>query len=271
MFDSHTHLNFKPFNQNFDLQITAARKAGVNFLLIPGTDLPSSQKAIEIALKHENVFCSVGFHPHHLFSYLGKNAKLECAKMGRWLKNPKVVALGETGFDQHHYTQTRHQSYQVTNQFINLQKEFFLEHINLSLKYKKSLIVHNRMSTKILLSTLNKAWDQKLARKVVFHCCEAEEDLVKFAKEHKIFIGVDGDITYDLKKQKFIQTVPTDLLILETDSPYLTPQDAKVRFPNTPANLRLICDFVSRLLGIEKRQLEKITDENCFRLLSFTP
>ncbi|GIW62780.1 MAG: hypothetical protein KatS3mg090_0606 [Patescibacteria group bacterium] len=92
--------------------------------------------------------------------------------------------------------------------------------------------------------------------------------MLKFALEQKVFIGVDGDATYDPRKQAFIKKVPLDLLVLETDSPFLMPEPIRSerRFPNTPANLRYIAEICAYLKDLRVDEIVRITTENAFKL-----
>lgn len=297
MFDTHCHLNFAAFKNNLDEVIGDAKKAGVNYFVVPGTDYESSKRAIEIAERYEGVYAAVGIHPHHAAQYVIPSEardlatrqlaeSVNCASLDfsvatllrndikaieKLLKNPEVVAIGEVGIDRHLYKKTIYQNYQVDEEFIKLQKEIFLEQLKLARRYKKSLIIHNRQAKEDVLAVLT---DYRLLitnYRCVFHCCEPDDDLLNFAKKYKIFIGVDGDVTYDSKsfdsaqdKQEFVKKIPLELLVLETDSPFLHPEKGK--FPNEPKNLPVIAEFISKLINVSINQLIKTTTENSQRL-----
>jgi len=135
---------------------------------------------------------------------------------------------------------------------------------------QNKFIIHNREATDDVLKILSDNWDIKLAERTVFHCCEAEELLLSFAKEHNIFIGVDGDITYDLNKQEFIKRVPLDMLVLETDSPFLLPEPlrSQKKYPNEPKNISVNVNFISRLLNISGKEIQEKTTKNAKRLFN---
>lgn len=264
MFDTHCHLNFKAFDEKVDEVINEAKKVGVNQIVIPGTDVLTSKKAVEIAEKFEDVYVAVGIHPHHVFEiYQGKTEKFSLASdlknIEDLLKNIKVVAIGEIGIDRHIYQKTKYPDYKIAEEFVDLQKEFFLEQIKLAHKYKKSLIIHNREAKKDVIEVLTNHQSLVTNHSSVFHCCEPDSELLEFAKNHKMFIGVDGDITYHKEKQEFIKTVPLEMLVLETDSPYLSPFR---KFPNEPKNIPVIAEFVAKLKGIEVDEVMKQTTEN---------
>jgi len=304
--------------------IKRANQVGVNYFVVPGTDLETSKKAVEIARKHEGVYAAVGIHPHNVYKLKVKSQKSKVEKeldslsviltptlrrgknlsrMRENLKrvqrsfvrlrrtqddselNQKVVAVGEIGLDRHIYQKTKYQDYEIDEEFFKLQKLLFIEQLKLARKFKKSVIIHNRDAKEDLLKVLNDHWDSYFSGRMVFHCCEPDfvetrhgVSLLEFAKTHNIYIGVDGDVFYNKKKQEFVKKVPLELLVLETDSPFLSPTK---EFPNEPKNLLLIAEFVARLLnssinppsslgyrsGLQRvSQLIKITTENAERL-----
>ena len=240
MFDTHCHLNFGAFDGRVGEVVDRAKQSGVNQIVIPGTDVPTSEKAIAIAEQYEGyspersrgIYAAVGIHPHHVFEIFNgeKNLlpslsfKKELKKIENLLTNPKVVAIGEVGIDRHIYQKTKYPDYKIEEEFVELQKIFLIEQIKLAIKYNKSLILHNREAKKDMLGLLESVWDKKLEGRTVFHCCEPDFELLEFAKKHKMFIGVDGDITYYKEKQEFIKTIPLEMLVFETDSPFLNPE-----------------------------------------------
>jgi TatD DNase family protein len=294
MFDTHTHLQFKAFEGKVDEVIKSAREAGVEKIVVVGTNLETSRKAVELAEKYEGIFASVGIHPHHVFSYCHpaldagsrKSAWIPASagmtegiteQLEELVKNPKVIAIGETGLDRHIYENTTYSNYQITEEFIKLQKLFFKEQIKLAIKHKKTLIIHNRQAVPELLEVLEANWDPFLENRSVFHCCEPDQRLLKFASAHNIFIGIDGDITYDKAKQEFMKQIPLSKIVLETDSPYFTPKPSRHSraggnsksvsshaplINNEPKNLNLIADFLTILTKQPIGIVRKLSSEN---------
>ncbi len=269
MFDTHCHLNFGAFDSNVDEVVANAIEAGIGQIMIPSTDVVTSEKAIELTNKFENVFAAVGIHPHHVFELKSKNDKVEADLnlLETLLKNKKVLAVGEVGMDRHYYKNTKYGDYEISNEFMVMQADVFKAQVLMALKHNKSLILHNREAKKEFLSALQAVWDKKLEGRTVFHCCEPDEELLEFAKKHKLFIGVDGDVTYSKQKQEFIKKVPLEMLVLETDAPFLSPEPFRsepreTRGPNVPANLKLIAEFVATLKGISSHRLSQTTTEN---------
>ncbi|MBI2641100.1 TatD family hydrolase [Candidatus Roizmanbacteria bacterium] len=279
MFDTHCHLNFKTFDGKVSEVVERAKKAGIRHIIIPGTDIQTSKKAVELTTQFDNVYAAVGIHPHHIYSYNVErktwNVKKELAEVEKLLTHPKVVAVGEVGIDRHYYDKTKYTEYRIDETFINQQKVFLRLQIDLALQYKKSLILHNREAKKDTLSILREVWDKSIEGRSVFHCCEPDGELLDFAKQHNMCIGVDGDITYRKDKQEFIKKVPLEMLVLETDSPFLHPEPLRsqpraTRGPNEPKNLKLIAEFIAKILHISLKELAEVTEENSKRLFAVT-
>lgn len=284
MFDTHCHLNFKAFKKILSQVITQAHDRGVTHIIIPGTDVKTSHLGVEIAAQHENIYAAVGIHPHHVMKYLtrhpelGSGSKLEMLKqvqhdvseIEKLISNQKVVAVGEIGMDRHSYEETVYKEYQVDEKFLELQKELLEKQIQLALKYKKSLILHNREAKKDLLPILERNWDAHLEFRTVFHCCEPDEELLHFAKEHNMCIGIDGDLTYSKEKKDFIKVVPLGMLVLETDSPFLLPEPLKTqrKFPNEPKNIEIVAKTVAEIKAIPVAEIIQATSENAKRLFN---
>ncbi|MEK7597812.1 MAG: TatD family hydrolase [Patescibacteria group bacterium] len=307
MFDTHCHLNFKAFDGQVEDVINEAKKVGVNQIMIPGTDFETSKKAVEIAEKYKGIYAAVGIHPHHVFEIYKTqvsifsnatpqrgpwrlsqkqkpefNSKTEKFSFASDLKNiekllshSKVVAIGEVGIDRHIYQKTKYPDYKIGEEFVKLQKIILKEQILLSIKYDKSLVLHNREAKADMFEVLNKIWDKKLEGRSVFHCCEPDPELLKFAKKHRMFIGIDGDITYYKEKQDFIKTVPLEMLVLETDSPFLMPRLLSIPRPldkyNEPKNIKIIAEYIASLFHCSIDKLSKQTTENARRLFKVSP
>ncbi len=288
MFDTHCHLNFKAYKKILPDVISRAQIAGVTHILIPGTDVKTSYKAVEIALQYEHFYAAVGIHPHHAYKILtladeemkkhqqsrehiiSSLIESQIADIETLLNDPKVKAVGEVGMDRHVYKQTVYGEYAVNDEFIHIQKEFFKKQIKLAISYDKSLIIHNREAKQDLLPILKKCWDEKLRGRSVFHCCEPDDELLNFVKEHGMYMGIDGDITYSKEKQEFIKKVPIELLVFETDAPFLLPEPlrSQKKYPNEPRYLSYIVDMVSQLTGESSDRIVEQTSTNAMKLFS---
>lgn len=136
--------------------------------------------------------------------------------------------------------------------------------------YHKSIIIHNRESKHDLLPILHTLWSSSLNNRVVFHCCEPDLELLEFAKDHNMLIGVDGDITYYEEKKQFIKQVPSQMLVLETDAPFLLPEPFRSRkeYPNKPYHIPFIAKAVADLRGESVEKLDAYTTDNARKLFN---
>ncbi len=279
MFDTHCHLNFSAFKKNLDEVISEAKKAGIYKIVVPGTDVRRSRRAVDIAGKYDHIYAAVGIHPHHVFNYLDEDkhadSDIDLKEIDVILKNPKVVAVGEVGMDRHVYQQTKYELYKVDDSFIDLQKDIFRRQIRLAKEHKKSLVIHNRESKVDLLEVLLDEWDKSLEYHTVFHCCEPDRELFDFAMKHHIYLGVDGDITYYKEKQQFWKEITNNgkdlsLLVLETDSPFLLPEPYRGQrmFPNKPERIKDIATFIANYLSVSESDLIKHSMTNADKLFS---
>ena len=307
MIDTHSHIQFKVFDKTRRKVLERAKNVGVEKIIAVGTDLESSKKAVEIAQIYPEVFASVGIHPHHVFPFTEQTeiatsalpprndviaisrSEEAISELEGLINHPKVVAIGETGIDKHIYKITKYPNYLISNQFLNLQKEMFGLQIKLALKHGKALIIHNRKAAKETLEVLEKNWDDKLKSRSVFHFCDPDLRLFDYAISHNIFIGADADVLTDANKQEFVKNIPLELLVLETDSPFMLPESSpsvslrgsadrrrrgnldsgQARMTNEPANLKLILEFISKLLKTKPDKLEREVSKNCKNLFQF--
>lgn len=248
MIDTHVHLNSSRFRRNRDETVAAAHAAGVDVLIVPGTDVKDSRLAVDLAAQYDRVYAAVGVHPHDALDIEPDWDALESL-----LVQPKVVAVGETGLDAHY-----------TGSVSEAQLNSFRRHVELATRYNMPLIIHSRQATEELLNTLREMWDSTLENNAVLHCCESDQRLFSFAQEHGWYIGIDGDVTYDSDKANFISTVPLDMLLLETDAPYLLPEPLKSqrKYPNEPANLPITAQKVAEVKGITLEEVDNQTTKN---------
>jgi TatD DNase family protein len=223
LIDTHCHLNFKVFRSQLPAVLERAQKVGVEQMVVVGSQLKNSQRAVEQAQAHEAIFAAVGVHPHHVWDYLEKaksQAKIASqsletvmnevtesvsAELIDLVRQPKVVAVGEIGLDYHQFEQTQYEDKAITPDYKFWQERFFLLQAKIANDSNKAIIIHNREAVNDLLSLLTKHAYLFENNRIVFHCCEAEPKLLAYAVEHHHFIGVDGDVTFDQAKTRIHQ------------------------------------------------------------------
>lgn len=264
LIDTHAHLNFTAFEKDLSDVINQAKDEGVRKIIIPGAKIDSSKKAVEIAEKYDNCFAAVGIHPHHI----DELAKLEKAvveeELEKLIINKKVVAVGEIGMDYHEYKGYLPVSEKIKKQ----QKELLTIQMEIAQKYKLPVIFHCRDAHDDQLRITNDYVKSKSHQITgVFHCFGGNRKHLKEILEMGFYVGFDGNITYPENKelQELAMFTPPDRLLLETDSPYLTPIPFRNQ-RNIPSYLYHTATFVSRIRHISLEELAEITTQNALRL-----
>ncbi len=266
LIDTHAHLNFKAFRKDLTDVINLANDEGVKKIIIPGAKIDSSKKAVEIAQKYDNCFATVGIHPHHIdeLSTLG-NAIIE-EELEKLIINKKVVAIGEIGLDYHEYKGYPPISEEIKKQ----QKELLTVQMEIAQKYNLPVILHCRDAhddqLKIVRDYVKSSGNQITG---VFHCFGGNRKHLKEILAMGFYIGFDGNITYPENShlENMIKYTPLDKLLIETDSPYLTPLPHRGE-RNSPANLSFISSFISRIFKRNESDIADITSQNAVQLFN---
>lgn len=257
IFDTHCHLTSSRYKKNLPQIIADAQEIGVSHILIPATDGESAKKAVEIAELYPHIYVGVGIHPHAIEELrTEERMQAELSILKPLLQNKKVLAVGEIGLD-------------ATLPELELQERLFKLQLELAIQHTKVVIVHSRGTSTQLLEIL-KNYMPQLSGKIVFHCCEAKEELLTFAIKHSIFIGVDGDVTFDETKQNFVPKIPLELLVVETDAPYLLPEPLRAQkaYPNVPKNIVIIIEKIAALRNTSMELLLPHLFKNSLRLFN---
>lgn len=261
MIDVHCHLNFHSFQKDYDEVIKDAFNKGVKKIINVGTQIESSEHAIELAEKYENLFAIVGVHPHHA----DKPEESWLEKLKELAGKPKVVGIGEIGMDFFSYK---------SNGIVNpkLQKDMFIKQIELALKLKLPLQIHNRHAGKEIIEILNQYKSELLDPPGMFHCMSGDIELLKKILDLSFYVGFDGNITYDglapgedTSLVDLVKHAPLDRIVTETDSPYLTPQPHRGS-RNVPSYVILTGQFIAKTKGISFDKMAEQTTENANKL-----
>lgn len=268
LIDTHCHLDM--ISQPIVDVLDRAKERGVEVFITQGTNVDSSVKAVALAQRFPEIYATVGIHPEEIsssqFSVLNAVKEIETL-----ISKVKVVAVGEVGLDYYIVARSDDEDEVARGVTKQRQMELFKTQILLAIKHKKALVVHDRDAIEDTMATLQGVWVDALEYRTVFHCCPADERLLQYAVAHHVYIGIDGDITWSKKKQRFIKTVPLELLVLETDSPFLVPLELKViEKENEPKNISVVRDMVALIKEVLPQEVERVTTENATRLFSLS-
>lgn len=251
IFDSHAHLNDDKLIGNLPQVLLDAQQNGVKYIICASYDLPSSQKAVNIATNHSQVYATVGMHPHDAKSY-NKQAEQELIKFAN---NKRVVAWGEIGLDYHYDHSPR-----------DVQQAVFARQIELAHQFGLPIIIHMREATQDTLNILQRH-KHLLTNGGVMHCFSGSVETAKQALSLGLDISFAGPLTYKNAREliEVAIAMPIDRIHVETDCPYLAPMPLRGTI-NTPANTLYVAQKLADIKQIPLETLAFHTTQNTKRL-----
>ena len=253
LFDSHAHYNDERFDGNREEILEKAYTEGVTSILNAGYGLESSKKAIQIAEKYPFMYASVGISPNDLEDIKVKGISI-LNEISHLAKHQKVVAIGEIGLD--YYWNKSHSE---------LQKEIFIKQIKIANEVDLPIIIHTREAVSDTIDILrNKI---QCENKGVFHCCPLNRELVKEALKLDYYISFAGPVTFKNVKNAddIIGMVPLEKMLVETDSPYLSPEPFRGK-RNDSRNVKYVAEKIAKVRGISIEEIADITYKNAEKI-----
>lgn len=243
--DTHCHI-YKEYYENIDEVLKNAKKSNVNRMINNGCDKKSNEEVLELTQKYKNIYGAIGIHPENVEEYTKEDLK----HIEENIKNKKIIAIGEIGLD-YHYTKENKKS----------QKELLESQLKIAEHYHLPVIIHSREATEDTINTLKK---YKVTG--VIHSFSGSLETAKIYIKMGYLLGINGVITFKNSKLKeVIKEIPLDNIILETDSPYLTPEPFRGK-RNEPARIHEIAKFICELKDISLDELARITNDNIKRI-----
>lgn len=243
LLDSHAHYNDEKFDVDREEVLNKVYNSGVSTIINAGYSLESSKKAIQIANEHEFIYATVGVSPNDI-----ENLNHDYLRMlEEMAKEKKVVAIGEIGLDYYWNKDNKEE-----------QQKVFIEQIKLANKLKLPIVIHTREAVMDTIDILkNKITCEN---KGVFHCCPLNIELVKEALKLGFYISCAGPITFKNSKNavEFVNAIPMDKILIETDSPYLSPEPVRGR-RNNSENVKYIAQKIAEIKQISVEEVAKQT------------
>lgn len=242
LIDSHCHLVNEDYN--IDEIIEKAKENDVKYLIVSGSERDDNKLNIKLLDKYDNIFLSAGYHPSMASSVTEDDYNF----LERCLMNDRVVAVGEIGLDYHYGKEDMED-----------QKELFRRQLDLAKKYNKPVVIHTRDA---FLDTYNILREYNLSG--VIHCFSGSLEVAKQYLDLGYYLGIGGVVTFKNSKLKdVIKEIGLGRVVFETDSPYLSPIRGE---KNEPSNVKLVCEFISDLLGLSFDEVANITSNNVINL-----
>lgn len=251
LFDTHAHVNDEAFNEDREEVLESIKNSEVKCFVNVADSIESAKKSIEMANTYEFVYAAVGIHPHEASTIQPQDMDI----LRELSKEKKVVAIGEIGLDYYYDFSPK-----------EVQKKWFAEQIQLAEELDLPYIVHSRDASQDTLEIIKKYTEKS---RFVLHCYSQSAEMVKQYVDIGGYISFAGPITFKnaLNLQKALQAVPLDRLMIETDSPYLSPVPMRGK-RNNPMNVRYVAEKISELLNIPYANLCQLTYDNAKRFFA---
>ena len=252
-FDSHSHYNDEKFDEDREQIIKDTYKSGVTKFVCAGYDVQSSKKAIEISQKHEFIYSICGISPNDIPQSEEELWKTidEISKIVQ--QNKKIVAIGEIGLDYYWNKENK-----------ELQKKAFIKQIELANKLELPIVIHSRDAS---VDTIDIIKNNIVNKRGIFHCCQLNQEMVKQAINLGYYISFAGPITFKNSKnaKEVVDLVPMDKILIETDSPYLSPEPNRGK-RNDSRNVKYVAEKIAEFKNMSLEEVARITYENAMRI-----
>jgi len=239
--DTHCHVYDEKMESDDRVTVAMAREAGVDKMIVIGTDLDTTQSAIDIAGRHDGVFATVGLHPHDAKNGLGGLPEL--------IDSPKVVGIGECGLDYHYDHSAR-----------DVQREMFAAQIALANERDLPLVIHSRSAWADTFDVLDACGTP---HRTIFHCFTGDVDEARGCVERGAYLSFSGIVTFNSAHdiRRAASWCPSDRLLVETDAPFLAPVPHRGK-PNQPALVPVVGAFIAGLREVDLEECAEITTRN---------
>lgn len=244
LWDTHCHL-FREYYEDVPKMIQDAMNAGVTHFVVSGCDTKSNQEVLDLLSRISNIYGVIGIHPEEARRYEVSDLSV----VEKHLLNPKIIGIGEIGLDYHYSKEDKEQ-----------QKELFEKQLAIAQKYHLPVVIHSREATEDTIEIL-----KKYHVNGVIHSFSGSLETAKIYIKMGFYLGINGVVTFKNSKLKFILPDIFPYIVLETDSPYLTPHPYRGR-QNQPKYIRYIAEFIAEELQISIQQVEEITNQNIRRI-----
>lgn len=251
-FDSHAHLDDEKFNQDREEVIKEIAKE-VKTIISAGYSLEGSKMAIELSKKYDFIYASCGISPNDI-PQTEEKLWIMLEEIKDLVKqNKKVIAIGEIGLDYYWNKENK-----------ELQKKAFIAQIKLANELNLPIMIHTREA---IMDTIEILKQNPVTKKGVFHCCPLNRELVKEALKIGFYISFAGPVTFKNSKNadEIIKMVPNDRMLIETDSPYLSPEPLRGK-RNDSRNLKYIAEKIANVKGIAIEEVAKLTYDNTCKI-----
>lgn len=246
LIDSHAHLTFPEFSENFEQVLERSTQAGVDRWITVGTDPDDSVKSIELANRFENIYATVGYHPHYAKDVTGD----DLVTLQQQLAEKKVVALGEIGLD-YHYNFSEPQ----------IQKEIFRKQLGIAEKTNMPVIIHSREAFEDTMAILDEF--QGKLKDVVIHCFSGDAEQAKIVVAKGYYVSFTGVVTFKNAQtaRDAAAQIPLEKLMVETDCPFMSPAPMRKQKVNEPSLMIHTAAKLAEIKNVSKEEFARVTEQ----------
>ena len=247
-FDAHAHYNDEKFDKDRDEIINNIYNSGITKIVCVGYNIEKSKMALNIAEKYNFIYATAGISPNDIEDYSEDNLR----KVEEICKKDKIVAVGEIGLDYYWNKDNKEE-----------QKELFIKQIEIANRLSKPIVIHNRDA---IYDTLQILKQHPVDKKGIFHCCPLNPELIKEGLKLGFYISFSGNITFkNAKSYEAVSIVPMDKILIETDSPYLSPEPFRGT-RNSSINVKLVAEKIAEIKKISLNEVSQKSYQNAERV-----
>lgn len=245
MIDTHCHI----LKEDYNNQEEVINNMKGSIIIVSGASPKDIDEIIELIEKYNNVYGTIGIHPEFADTY----KKEDINKIEKYLTHPKIVGIGEIGLDYHYGEEDKEK-----------QKELFIKQISLANKYNKTIVIHSRDAKEDTYNIIEKYKNKET--KCNMHCYSYDLEMAKKLTKNDITLGIGGILTFKNEKtlKEIVKEIDLKYLLLETDSPYLTPEPFRGK-KNEPQNIKFVAKKISEIKDINEKKVFKETTNNAIR------
>lgn len=242
MIDTHCHL-FKEYYDNIEEIVSNMN----GYMITAGVDDDTNLEVIDVANKYDNVYGVIGIQPEEVLNFSDKSIKI----IEDNINNPKIIGIGEVGLD--YYWDDTHKEEQI---------KVFRCMMDLARKYNKTVVIHSREAIQDTYDIVKEYSDVKC----ILHCYSSSVEMAKEFIKLGVMLGIGGVLTFKNSKKlvEVVKEIPMEYLLLETDSPYLSPEPLRGK-TNIPNNIEIVAKKIAEIKNISVEEVLRITTENAER------
>lgn len=250
LIDTHAHLDDEKFDFDREEVISNAKKSGISTIINVGYNEKTIRSTLDLVDKYDFIYGAIGWHPNHAHEMNEE----DFFWIEELTKHPKIIAIGEIGLDYYWDYAPK-----------DIQKEVFIKQIQLAKRIRLPIIVHDREAHQDILEILKKENASEIGG--IMHSFSGSTDMATECINMGFYLSFSGPVTFKNAKKpiEVINGVPLDRILVETDSPYLTPEPFRGK-RNEPANVQLIANKIAEIKEVEIDELKRITTNNAKRI-----